>query len=88
VLGIAGKKRKREEKQQEEVKECESDKEIDEIKQQIQGIKGEIEKTDDPIVLEKLETEFKHLFNRKTDRIRVIRKKYRIKVEGERVPPP
>ena len=61
---------------------------IDDIKQQISQLKTDIQNTEDPQKLDQYEDKFKHLINKKQEEIAKIRKKHKIKVEGDRVPPP
>ena len=87
---LSGKKRKREEPQQQKVveeEEYESDKEIEEINTQISQLKSEIKEADVD-KLDELEKKFKSLMGRKTERIAGIRKRFKIKAEGDRIPAP
>eukprot|EP00347_Sterkiella_histriomuscorum_P001339 403372410 len=64
----------------------ESDKELPQIKAQLKELKQQLKTTQKQKILDKIQEEYKHLMNKKREVENALRKKYRIKVEGDNVP--
>ena len=64
----------------------ESDKEIEEIEGQIKNMKAKVKATTSLKKLGKLELTYQHLLNKKKETLIMLRKKYKIKIEGDNVP--